>query len=837
MKMKVRNKAAFTDEVTALEKENARVSYEAALEGIVLLENDGTLPLTPGKIALYGAGADMTIKGGTGSGEVHERHVISILEGLETSGFTVTTKDWIGRYAEEYRRSEEAYVKKFRQGLLKFDMVNIMASPFQYPAGPMITLKDIEQSETDTCIYVISRQAGEGSDRKLKEDEYSLSGVEKENIALCAASYGKFIVAVNVGSVFDLSFLDEIEGISAVVYYAQQGMEGGRAFADLISGKEAPSAKTVDTWPKKYKDIPFAMDYSYLNGDVDEEYYREGIYVGYRYFDSYDVEPRYPFGYGLSYTTFSIEKESVEMIGTKVILCANVTNTGSDHAGREVVQLYASCPQTAMAKEYQRLSAFVKTGVIAPGEKETVVLSFDMKDLASYRETDAAWVLEAGDYIMRLGSSSRDTEAVAALVLDAEVVVEQCTPVSPVVLEVKEMDPPVLKDTAEEKDAAETQDADLMRIPVSASAFTTEVHGYGDPDIYTSPVTDAVLDVLTEEELCEVVAGTGTFHIGPRFFDAPGSAGYTTGSFIDKGLPNVCLADGPAGLRLQKISTVTRNGSVKAAEPMISALAYLPEPVKKVMLGDPEKQPCVYQFVTSFPVGLALAQSWNTALVERVGEAVGREMERYGVTYWLAPGMNIHRNPLCGRNFEYYSEDPLVTGKMAAAMSRGVQSRRGCFVTIKHFCCNNQEDNRNRTNANVNERALREIYLRGFRIAVQEGHAKALMTSYNKVNGVYVNNSYDLITKVLRNEWGFDGLVMTDWYATGKDLGIHSAAIEAGNDLIMPGGRSVVRNLKKKLNSGELDKAALRRCAANVIRGVTESRIYQAYRKMYREET
>ena len=453
MKMKVRNKAAFTDEVTALEKENARVSYEAALEGIVLLENDGTLPLTPGKIALYGAGADMTIKGGTGSGEVHERHVISILEGLETSGFTVTTKDWIGRYAEEYRRSEEAYVKKFRQGLLKFDMVNIMASPFQYPAGPMITLKDIEQSETDTCIYVISRQAGEGSDRKLKEDEYSLSGVEKENIALCAASYGKFIVAVNVGSVFDLSFLDEIEGISAVVYYAQQGMEGGRAFADLISGKEAPSAKTVDTWPKKYKDIPFAMDYSYLNGDVDEEYYREGIYVGYRYFDSYDVEPRYPFGYGLSYTTFSIEKESVEMIGTKVILCANVTNTGSDHAGREVVQLYASCPQTAMAKEYQRLSAFAKTSVIAPGEKETVVLSFDMKDLASYRETDAAWVLEAGDYIMRLGSSSRDTEAVAALVLDAEVVVEQCTPVSPVVLEVKEMDPPVLKDAGCGSDA------------------------------------------------------------------------------------------------------------------------------------------------------------------------------------------------------------------------------------------------------------------------------------------------------------------------------------------------------------------------------------------------
>ena len=836
MKMKIRNKAAFSDEVTALEKENARVACEAALEGIVLLENDGALPLTPGKIALYGAGAGMTIKGGTGSGEVHERHAVTIREGMEAAGFTVTTDHWIDGYEEMYRVGEAAYTRKFRQGLLKLDIANIMASPYQYPFGQPVTLGDIMRSDTDTCIYVIARQAGEGADRKLKNFEYSLSDIEKENIALCAASYEKFIVVVNVGSVFDLSFLDEIEGINAVVYFAQQGMEGGRAFADLITGKAVPSAKTVDTWPKDYKDIPFAMDYSYLNGDLEEEYYREGIYVGYRYFDSYDVEPRYPFGYGLSYTTFSIEKENVELVGTKVMVRVNVTNTGSTYSGKEVVQLYASCPQTGMAKEYQRLAAFAKTGVLAPGGTETAVLSFDMKDLASYRESDAAWVLEAGDYILRLGASSRDTEAVAALVLDGETIVEQCMNVSRTVLEVREMDPPALKDTNEEKDAAETQDADLLRIPVPASAFETEVCEYRDPEIYESPVSDAVLDVLSTEELCEVVAGTGMVGNGPRFFDAMGSAGYTTGAFIDRGLPNVCLADGPAGLRLQKVSTVTRSGNVKAAEPMLSALKYLPDPVQKVMFGDSDRQPCVYQFTTAFPVGLALAQSWNTKLVERVGDAVGKEMERYGVTYWLAPGMNIHRNPLCGRNFEYYSEDPLLTGKMAAAMSRGVQSHRGCFVTIKHFCCNNQEDNRNRTNANVNERALREIYLRGFRIAVQEGHARALMTSYNKVNGTYVNNSYELITKVLRNEWGFDGLVMTDWFATGKGLGSHCAAIEAGNDLIMPGGKGVVRELKAKLKSGELDGTALRRCAANVIRGVTESRIYQAYRRMYKEK-
>lgn len=836
MKMKIRNKAAFSDEMTALEKENARVSYEAALEGIVLLENDGTLPLTPGKIALYGAGAGMTIKGGTGSGEVNERHAVTICEGMEAAGFTVTTGDWINTYAEEYRSGEEAYAREFRKRLLKLDAVNIMGSPYQHPFGSPVTLGDIMKSGTDTCIYVIARQAGEGSDRKLKNFDFSLSDIEKENIALCAASYEKFIVVVNVGAVFDLSFLDEIEGINAVVYYAQQGMEGGRAFADLISGKAVPSAKTVDTWPKDYKDIPFAMDYSYLNGDVDQEYYREGIYTGYRYFDSYDVEPRYPFGYGKSYTTFAIEKESVELVGSKVMVRANVMNTGQTYSGREVVQLYVSCPQTGMAKEYQRLAAFDKTGLTAPGERETVVLSFDMRDLASYREADAAWVLEAGDYILRLGSSSRETEAAAALVLDSEVIVEQCENICRTTLAVRELDPPALRDTTEENDAAETQDADLMRIPVPASVLETEIHEYNDPEIYESPVTDAVLNVLTAEELCEVVAGTGMRASGPRFFDALGSAGYTTGAFIDKGLPNVCLADGPAGLRLQKISTVTRNGKVKAAEPMLSALNYLPDPVKKAMFGNPDRQPCVYQFTTSFPVGLALAQSWNTKLVQRVGDAVGREMERYGVTYWLAPGMNIHRNPLCGRNFEYYSEDPLLTGKMAAAMSRGVQSHRGCFVTIKHFCCNNQEDNRNCTNANVNERALREIYLRGFRIAVQEGRAGSLMTSYNKVNGSYVNNSYDLLTKVLRNEWGFGGLVMTDWLATGKGLGSHSAAIEAGNDLIMPGGKSVVRELKMKLNSGELDETALRRCAANVIRGVTESRIYQAYRKMYSDK-
>lgn len=828
MRMKVRNKAAFTDAEDVLERENRQVSYEAALEGIVLLENDGVLPLAPGKVALYGAGAGMTIKGGTGSGEVKERHVISILEGMEEAGFTVTTKSWIDGYAREYQEGEEAYAAEFRKRLLKsggLDVVNFMSHPYQYPFGQPVTQKDVEASDTDTCIYVVARQAGEGADRKLDRMEYRISDVEKENIAMCAANYEKMIVVINVGSVFDMNFLDEIPGIRAVVYYAQQGMMGGRAFADLISGKASPSGKTVDTWPKHYEDLPGAGDYSYLNGNVDEEYYREGIYVGYRYFDTFEVEPRYPFGYGLSYTTFSIEKKNADVAGTKVRISAEVKNTGGTYAGKEVVQVYVSCPQTGMEKEYQKLAAFAKTKVLHPGESQEICLEFDLQDLASYREKDAAYVLEAGDYIVRLGDSSRNTFPAAVVELRRTMITAFCTNICQRGQKVKEIVPPPVRDTAEHPDE------DLERFILEEDAVIAKTCDYEEPEAAFSPEVEELLDQLSPEEMCSLVAGIGQTG-GKRFFDAPGSAGYTTSELLEKGIPNVCLADGPAGLRLQKVSTVTRRGKIKGVEPYIAIMGYLPKTMKKFMLGNPQKQPCIYQFTTSFPVGLALAQSWNASLVEKVGAAVGKEMEKYGVTYWLAPGMNIHRNPLCGRNFEYYSEDPVLTGKMAAAMSRGVQSRRGCFVTIKHFCCNNQEENRNRTSANVNERALREIYLKGFEIAVKEGGAKAVMTSYNKVNGTYVNNSYDLVTRVLRREWGFEGLVMTDWYATGKGLGDHCKAIEIGNDLLMPGGGNVVRELRKGVKDGRLDVQDLYRCAGNVLTGVLNSRIYQAFRKM-----
>lgn len=822
MKMRVRNKAAWSDRRTLRERANLRVAYEAALEGIVLLENDGCLPLKKGKIALYGAGADMTIKGGTGSGEVNERHAVSIMEGLEKAGFKITTKKWIEHYRELFKREEMEYAKEFRKKVFSLnptEIMGLMTSPFQYPFGRKIVEKDIVESDTDTCIYVVARQAGEGADKRLDKYEYSLSPWEKVNIAFCAERYEKMVLVINSGSSFDMNFLDEIQGINAVVFFCQQGTMGGCAFADLIRGKESPSGKLADTWAMKYEDIPYATEYSYLNGNVDQEYYREGIYVGYRYFDSFQVKPRYEFGYGLSYTTFQSWVEEINVENGIVTIKAAVRNNG-EYFGREVLQLYVSCPQSEIKKEYQKLVAFGKTSELQPGKEERLTLSFRLADLASYDETAAVFVLDAGDYIVRMGNSSRNTKIETVLKLEEKVITEKCRPIC----QRKE----VVDEIAAPEIAAAVIPERTPVFVVKAEEIEKTEHEYRVPKVYSSEETDAILRKLSIEEMAALTVGTGL--ATGNYFHAPGSAGATTGKLLKKGIPNVCLADGPAGLRLQRRSAVTKDGKIKAIDPFLSLINYMPDFAKKLVLADPEKNPVIYQFTTAFPVGLALAQTWNTKLVEKVGEAVGEEMKEYGVTYWLAPAMNIHRNPLCGRNFEYYSEDPFLSGAFAAAMTKGVQQNRGCYVTLKHFCCNNQEDNRNKTNANVNERALREIYLQGFRYAIRDGKPGAIMTSYNKVNGTYVNNSYDLVTKVLRNEWGFDGLVMTDWFATGKGVGSHALAISAGNDLIMPGGNTAEREIVKAAESGLIQTQDVKRCAANVLKGILSSRIYQAYK-------
>lgn len=821
--MKLLTKACYSGEVTQREKDNLAVAYQAACEAMVLLKNDGALPFKTKKVALFGPGASMTIKGGTGSGEVNERHSVTILEGLEDRGFEITTRGWIADFEKTYAEAERTYQeeKKKRINLLKPNSImDMLFDNFRAPEGRPMTREEIAASDTDSCIYVLSRQAGEGGDRKAEKGDMFLTDQEAESIRLCAEHYARFLLVINCGSAIDMSFAQEIPGINAILYLCQLGTEGGHAFADVVSGAVSPSGKLSDTWAKSYSDLPFSDEYSYLNGNLADEFYKEGIYVGYRYFDAFGKEPAYPFGFGLSYTDFHIHSAGVFAEGTRVTVKAAVTNAGDIYSGREVAQLYVSAPQGGLPKEYQSLAAFGKTEELAPGTRQILELTFDLRNLASYREADGCYVLDAGDYILRLGNSSRNTIPVGVVTLAQEAIVSRHEHICPAVKAVEE-----LKACPAQPEAVPEG---LPRIEIPGEAIETVTYTYETPEICQEEQVQKLMDTLTLEEMANIVVGIGMFG-GETRFNLPGSVGNTTSRFWDRGLANVALCDGPAGLRIQKRSALTKNGKVKPIDMALSVLDYLPGIVKKFMLGDPNKDTVLYQYTTAFPVANALAQTWNTALMYEVGKAVFREMKEYGCTYWLAPAVNIHRNPLCGRNFEYFSEDPRLSGEIAAAITRGVQQEEGFYVAVKHFACNNQEENRTGVSSNLSERALREIYLRSFEICVREGGAKSVMTSYNKVNGVYAPNSYDLCTKVLRNEWGFDGVVMTDWFSTKEGQASSAIAMRAGNDLIMPGGAKFEREILQGVQSGLIQEEDVRRCCANVIRSIVHSATQREY--------
>ena len=818
--MELLTKASYNSQPNQRELDNLQVAYDAACESIVLLKNDGALPFSHKKIALYGGGASMTIKGGTGSGEVNERHCVSILEGLENRGFTVTTHKWLDAFSAYYEKAKADYQIETRKRINIFkldDIMQMLFDNFRLPPGPAITLEDVTGSDTDSCVYVLSRQAGEGGDRKVEKGEYLLSDEELAHIRFCAEHYEKFVLVINCGSSMAISSLEDIPGINAIVYICQLGSEGGHAVADVLSGAVSPSGKLSDTWAAQYDDLPFAREYSSLNGQLKQEFYKEGIYVGYRYFDSFGVKPAYPFGFGLSYTDFSTRFVSLSANGTVITLTAEITNIGN-FSGKEVAQLYVSPPQGDLVKEYQSLAAFAKTRTLAPGESQVVELTFDMPQLASYRESDNCYVLEQGDYLLRLGNCSRSTQPVCIVAMAQTAIVSRHCAICP------------RSDTFEELSAAFTREEfpDLLRLTIPASTIETVTYTYDTPAICTDPKVTAFLDTLSLKEMVEIVVGIGMFG-GKTRFTLPGSVGNTTSKFWDRGLANVALCDGPAGLRIQKRSTVHKAGNVKPVEMAMSVFEAFPNFVKKLMTGDPDKHPVVYQFATAFPVTNALAQTWNTDLLHRVGQAIAREMVEYGCTYWLAPAVNIHRNPLCGRNFEYFSEDPYLAGTLAAALTQGIQGTPGCYVTVKHFACNNQEDNRNFVSSEVSQRALREIYLRPFEYAVRKGGAKGIMTSYNKVNGTYTPNSYDLCTKVLRNEWGFDGVVMTDWYSTNPGQADNALCMSAGNDMIMPGGAVFKNAILNGVRSGKIQAEDVRRCCGNVVAAIFESNTQKEY--------
>ena len=420
----MRTNAVLQDTVSERERRNQALAFELAAESIVLLENDGALPLQPCTAALFGAGAAYTIQGGSGSGEVNVRHAVNVLEGLENAGFTVTTKDWITKYDRLWKEGKEAYIRAFRKKLLRFNVdltTELMTAEYRYPSGGLITEEEIYNSDTDTCIYVVSRQSGEGYDRKDEAGSFRMTDTEIENIRICADAYARFILVLNAGAVLDLSPLAEISGINALVYMNQLGMEGGNALAAVLTGSRVPYGKLAVTWARRYADYPFTDTF----GHREHTRYKEGIYVGYRWFDSFLKKPLYPFGYGLGYTQFKLETTDVSAEKDMVRVSVNVTNTGETYKGKEVVQVYVSCPQDDEAKEYQRLAAFAKTKELAPGESEELVLCFPLSGLSSYSEEKAETYLEAGAYIVRVGTSSKETTPAAKLVSAKRIVLSR----------------------------------------------------------------------------------------------------------------------------------------------------------------------------------------------------------------------------------------------------------------------------------------------------------------------------------------------------------------------------------------------------------------------------
>lgn len=799
--------------VQPFEKEHIDLVRKTAPEcALFLKREDDTLPLAPGKAALYGSGARKTIKGGTGSGDVNVRHFVTVEEGMERAGFEIVSKAWLDAYDQVLVDARAVFVEQIKKEAAELGINAVM-----YGMGKAMPEPQYEiamDAECDLAVYVLSRISGEGADRDVSAGDINLSETEIRDILYCSRHYKKFVLVLNVGGMVNLEPVMEVKNI---LLLGQLGTPTGDVLADILTGVSNPSGKLAMTWAP-IEQYPSTKGF----GDMDDTVYNEGIYVGYRYFKTADVTPTFPFGYGLSYTKFEIGTASVAADEKKVSVTVPVTNVGTC-AGKEVIQLYVSKPSVKLDQPYQELAAFAKTSELKPSENEEVTLTFSLRDLAAYDEELASYVLEKGVYWLRIGNSSEDTVVCAGLKLDADVIVKECKTICPGADIPKFI--PADGMEAQERDA-QLKKTEAPVYELHAELFQTEKVTYSEEpteilnkgtgsfeDVKSGKISvEQFISSLTNEQLAylsiglyEDNTGMGSM-IGASAQTVAGAAGETTKRLEELGVPSLVMADGPAGIRICKMYKIVDGKAKGVDNPLAGMMEFMDQEQLQMMAAmapkpteEEEKAPIHYAYCTAIPIGTALAQSFNTEMCEKLGDLVGKEMEQFGVHLWLAPAMNIQRSPLCGRNFEYYSEDPVVGGRIAAAITNGVQKHKGCGTTIKHFALNNQETNRMASNSIVSERALREIYLRTFEICIRESAPAAVMSSYNLVNGEHANNSKDIQTHVLRDEWGYEGAVMTDWYAVGGMIaaaggrenkhpaGLASGCIHAGNDLVMPG--------------------------------------------------
>lgn len=798
-------------EMNAYEIEHLNAMRALAPECTVLLKKKGDFPLPEaGKIALYGSGARQTIKGGTGSGDVNSRFFVTAEQGLEEAGFTVTSKAWLDGYDAVRAEAKQQFIADIKRQAKEQHTMAIMVGMGAVMAEPTYELPI--DAEGDTAVYVLSRNSGEGNDRKPIAGDVMLTETEIRDILACREKYEHFMLVLNVGGAVDLTPVQSVENI---LILSQLGVVTGNVLADILLGKANPSGKLTTTW-SAWADYPQLGSF----GDPDDTDYVDGIYVGYRYFDSVGKKAMYPFGFGLSYTEFKLGEAAAALEGTKVKITVPVTNVGAV-PGKEVVQVYVSSPWGKLDQPAKALAGFAKTGLILPGDTETVTVEFAMEHIASYDEEAAAFVLEQGSYIVRVGNCSTETAACAAVHAAETITVRQVTNIG---------GKPEFEDWKPEQPAAE----DVSGLPV-LELNAAEFASIQWPKPHTaSAEARKKASMLTNDKL--VYACMGHFKEGAKGLmsvigDASKSVAGAAGESTDKirAVPSLVMADGPAGLRLAPHYVKDENGAHAVGGSALPGMDELMGTGMKLvmkLLTPKYKGEILEQYCTAIPIGTALAQSWNLQLCEDCGDVVGTEMELFGVDLWLAPAFNIHRSILCGRNFEYYSEDPLVSGLVGAAITKGVQRHSGRGTTVKHFCCNNQETNRYCSDSRMSERALREIYVKGFEICIRESSPAALMTSYNLLNGTHTSERSDLMQTLLRGEWGYDGLIMTDWVvsamnAKGKHRMAKSApTIAAGNDVFMPGSagdyKLALDALNGKSKEFNLTRAQAEYCAAHL---------------------
>ena len=756
---------------------------EAGAEGVVLLRNDGTLPLKrDDTVAYFGrCQFDWFYIGYGSGGNVIAPEKINLVKALSALGVKVyeplkkAYSDWLALPANE---ADHGYWGNW---------------PYNFDEMPLTPELVAEAGKAaDTAVVVIGRAAGEDRENVLKEGSYYLTQAERDMLDAVTSAFEHTVVLMNCGNMIDMSWTEKYgDRLSAVMYVWQLGERSGAAVADVLYGLRSPSGKLPMTVARNYSDYPSSANF----GNREFNNYAEDIYVGYRYFETFAPEKvLYPFGFGLSYTSFEIEPCGFEYKDGKVSVKARVENTGNV-AGKEVVQIYCRPPQGRLGKPLMNLVAFAKTAELEPDETEVCEFTFDEYAFASFDDggvtgNASAYVLEEGKYEFYIGSSVRDVKKAGSFTLG------ECKPYVKLekVMCIDKSDafdvlypeaadgglrPAYRKVCVNERDLKERISQNIFEAPERSEEsfdFSEVVAGRRTVEEFTNTLSNKELESLTR--------GEGAMNSRYGVIGNAGAYGGVTKALRLKGVPAIITCDGPAGVRIRLTASL-------------------------------------------LPCGTAIAATWNTALVRALYEAEGMEARAVGSDIMLGPGMNIHRNPLCGRNFEYFSEDPVLSGKTAAACVEGLQSG-GASACPKHFACNNQEVNRNYNDSRVSERALREIYLKGFEICVKESAPDNIMTSYNKINGVWSHYNYDLVESVLRNEWGFDGVVITDWWMRRaespefKGVKDNAYRVRSGVDVLMPGNirgvpfeHSAIRRLDKE---GGITRYELLRTARRVLK-------------------